>query len=55
MLHENHLYAKASKCDFLKTNIHYLGHVISNKGIEMDLDKFDAIVQWLTPKNTKYV
>ena len=51
LLRENSLYAKESKWEFPKTKVQYLGHVISNKSIEMDPDKVDAIVQWLAPKN----
>ena len=50
MLQENTWYAKLSKCEFLKTSIHYLGHVISSKGVEMDQSKVDAIVRWPAPK-----
>ena len=43
------LYAKQSKCDFFKNEIHYLGHVISYEGIKMDKDKVDAILRWPHP------
>jgi Reverse transcriptase (RNA-dependent DNA polymerase) len=31
LLRENKLYAKRSKCEFAKTSVEYLGHVISNQ------------------------
>lgn len=31
----------------------YLGHVISNKGVAMDMDKVRAIMEWETPKNLR--
>ena len=45
------MYAKDSKCEFFKTEIHYLGHIISNEGIRMDLEKVDAILKWPHPRN----
>ena len=38
-LQEHKLYGKLSKFSFYQSNIHYLGHVISNEGIAMDLEK----------------
>ena len=49
LLRENALYAKDSKCKFLKDSIQYLGHVISAEGIAMDASKVDAIVRWPVP------
>ena len=34
---------KQSKCDFFKSQIHYLGHLISEDGISPLLDKLDSI------------
>ena len=45
------MYAKDSKCEFFKTEIHYLGHIISNEGIRMDPEKVDAILKWPHPGN----
>ena len=49
VLHEHQLYAKESKCEFFQKKIHYLGHIISDKGICMDLEKIDAILRWPQP------
>ena len=51
MLREHQLYAKFNKCDFYKNKIQYLGHVISEEGISMDLDKIKAIIDWPVPKD----
>ena len=40
---------KPSKCEFFRKQIHYLGHIISNKGIETDPKKIEAIVNWPGP------
>jgi hypothetical protein len=34
VLREHHLYDKISKCSFYQEKIHYLGHIISEQGIE---------------------
>ena len=51
LLRENALYAKDSKCKFLKDSIQYLGHVISVEGIAMDASKVDAIMRWPVPQS----
>lgn len=42
------LKVKPSKCRFLQASVHYLGHVISSKGVETDPEKFKCIVDWPT-------
>ena len=49
------MYAKLSKCDFYKDRIHYLGHIISDEGIFVDLEKIEAIMNCPTPRNVKDV
>jgi hypothetical protein len=51
VLREHQLYAKLSKCSFNWKKIHYLGHIISEEGIEVDPEKIEAIGGWSTPKN----
>jgi hypothetical protein len=51
LLREHQLYAKLSKCSFFQKQIHYLGHIISRDGIEMDPEKIEAIREWSAPKN----
>ena len=42
VLWEHQLFAKNSKCEFLKIEIHYLSHIISNEGIRMDPEKVEG-------------
>ena len=37
------------KCEFSKTSIKFLGHIVSDQGIEADPDKIDAIVNLSPP------
>ena len=48
---EHRLYAKWRKCDFYRDRIQYLDHIISEEGISMDPEKFEAIMNWPTPIN----
>ena len=41
---------KPNKCEFFKTKITYLGHIISSKGIETDPKKVEAVKNWTVPK-----
>ena len=42
---------KPSKCEFFKSQITYLGHIVSKDGIETDPKKMTAIKEWLVPKS----
>ena len=48
-LREHKLYAKLSKCEFLKETTEYLGFLISQKGIQVDPKKIEAISEWKAP------
>ena len=39
ILEEHSLYAKISKCEFGMKEILYLGHIISAKGVQVDMEK----------------
>jgi hypothetical protein len=54
-LRKNKLYGKMSKCSFFQKEIHYLGHIISGKGILVDPEKVKAILEWPVPKNAHEV
>ena len=41
---------KPNKCEFFKTRITYLGHIVSSKGIETNPRKVKAVKNWTVPK-----
>ena len=48
-LHEAGLKLKPKKCEFFKTKLSYLGHIVSRDGIECDPKKIEAIQNWKRP------
>ena len=46
---------KGSKCDFFKSEIHYLGHLISDKGIQPLPEKLDTIGNMPHPQTPKEI
>ena len=50
-LWDHQLFAKFSKCDFLKDKIQYLGHVVTEEGISVDPEKIKVIEDWPVPKD----
>jgi hypothetical protein len=50
-LRENQLYAKLSKCEFWLKEVLFLGHIISEGGISVDLSKVESVLSWNTPQN----
>jgi hypothetical protein len=44
---------KASKCEFHTNRTEYLGYIILPMGIEMDLEKVEAVAEWKEPANVK--
>ena len=47
------LYAKKSKCCFGVSQVEYLGHYISAKGVSIDPKKVEALAQWPVPSTIK--
>ena len=54
-LKQHNLKLKPSKCEFLISEVTYLGHVVSEAGIRTDPEKTKAIKNWPVPKNVKKV
>jgi hypothetical protein len=51
VIREHQLYDKLSKCSFYQNKIHYLGHIISKDGIDVDPENIEAIREWKALKN----
>src|SRR6185369_12836044 len=51
ILRKHKLYGKISKCEFMKTRIEYLGHIISGNRVSIDQCKVKAIRNWNPPQN----
>lgn len=54
-LNEHSLRLQPNKCNFLQQEITYLGHKISEKGIEPDEEKLKCVRDFPVPKNHKQV
>ena len=52
-LKEFNLKVKPSKCEFLRKEVIYLGHKISENGAQPDESKLDAVRKFPTPKTAK--
>jgi hypothetical protein len=54
-LREKQLYAKLAKCNFFKTELAYLGHVVGRDGLKVDPGKVKVVEDWPPPKNVHEV
>lgn len=54
-LKQHNLKLRADKCEFMKSRVTYLGHLVSENGIETDPEKTEAIRTWPIPKTVKDV
>jgi hypothetical protein len=52
---EHQLYLRPEKCEFEKTCIEYLGLIISENRVEVDLVKVAGVADWLEPCNKREV
>ena len=46
VLRKEKLYAKESKCEFFKTEVEFLGHIVGRDGVRMMEDKVKAVAEW---------
>ena len=54
-LREHQLFAKASKCEILKTSVEFLGQQICRGGMTPTKAKLKAVRDWATPQDIKGV
>jgi len=54
-LEENNLFVKLEKCKWKVREVEFLGVVIGPKGVEMQKEKVEGVLNWPTPRNVKKV
>jgi hypothetical protein len=54
-LQRENLYVKLSKCEFGKTALVYLGHIVGGGQLKIESSKIDVIVKWPEPKSVTEV
>lgn len=52
-LQEYGLKLSPQKCKFFQTSVKYLGHIVSENGVETDPEKVSALKSWPVPTNLK--
>lgn len=52
-LREYGLKLSPEKCKFFQTSVKYLGHIVSENGVETDPEKVSALKSWPVPTNLK--
>jgi len=55
LLWKHNLFLKPKKCKFKKTEVEYLGVIISQNSVKMDPVKVAGVTEWPTPSNRKEV
>lgn len=53
IMRDNQLFAKKSKCKVGHKQVHYLGHIIFQKGLQIDPKKLKAVSKWPKPNNIR--
>lgn len=53
ILDEHRFHVKPSKCSFCKSQIAYLGHIVSAGTVAPDPSKIQGVLEWPTPKTIK--
>ena len=54
-LHKHKLQAKLKKCEFGKSHVKYLGHVVGSGKLSVDREKVAAVASWEQPSDIKGV
>src|SRR5271155_4948159 len=55
ILHQHNLFLKPEKCEFERTEVEYLGVIISHNSMWMDPVKVSGVADWPVPANKKEV
>jgi len=55
MLEGNDLFVKPKKCKWKVREVEFLGVVISPRGVEIQKEKVEGVLNWLVPQNVKEV
>ena len=50
-LRQANLKLSPKKCHLFQKEVHYLGHVVSGKGIAVDPEKIRAVSEWPVPRD----
>ena len=50
-LRQNQLFVKRKKCKFMRTELKFLGLIVSDEGIKVDPAKVAAVQDWPRPRN----
>ena len=54
-LRKERLYAKLSNCEFWLREVSFLGHIVSEEGIQVDPKKVEVIIEWKPSRNVTEV
>lgn len=52
-LNMHHLKLQPDKCEFMRREVAYLGHIITNEGVKPNPERVEAIVNYPVPTNVK--
>lgn len=54
-LRENNLKLQPDKCEYLKPELQYLGHIITEDGVKPNPEKCKSVSEFSTPNNIKQI
>src|SRR5204863_3867277 len=54
-LQEKNLYFKSEKCKFHKQQVKYLEHIVTTEKLEMNSEKIEAVIEFLTSECIKNI
>lgn len=53
-LREYNIKTEPDKCEFLKEELSYLGHIVTAKGVKPDEKKITAVIDFPTPRSQRH-